>query len=78
MKTISTAGEDHLESTLNEKDREGSLTTAIHLPRSTWNLLRAVAFQRAQKKGGRASVSGLIVELVEKERLKLEKEIAEK
>jgi hypothetical protein len=78
MKTISAPSDDHLESSPDEKDREGSLTTAIHLPRQTWTLLRAVAFQRAQKRGGRASVSGLIVELVEKARPILEKEISGK
>jgi len=51
-----------------------SLTTAIHLPRNTWELLRTVAFKRAQRTGGRASVSGLIVELVEKNRDSLETE----
>ena len=76
MKTSPAPSEHHGESSPGEKDREGSLTTAIHLPRQTWTLLRAVAFQRAQKQGGRASVSGLIVELVEKARSSLEKEIA--
>jgi hypothetical protein len=78
MKTIAAPSEDPSESPTDGKDREGSLTTAIHLPRQTWTLLRAVAFQRAQKRGGRASVSGLIVELVERARAGLEKEISEK
>jgi hypothetical protein len=51
-----------------------TLTTAIHLPRATWTLLRAVAFKRAQTQGGRASVSSLLVELVEQHRAELEQE----
>jgi hypothetical protein len=51
-----------------------TLTTAIHLPRATWTLLRAVAFKRAQTRGGRASVSSLLVELVERHRAELEQE----
>jgi hypothetical protein len=52
-----------------------TLTTAIHLPRATWSLLRAVAFKRAQTRGGRASVSSLLVELVERHRVELEQEV---
>ena len=51
-----------------------SITTAIHIPESTWKLLRAVAFHRAQDQGGRASVSKLIAELVERHRSELERE----
>jgi len=51
-----------------------SMTTAIHVPKTTWMLLRAVAFHRAQANGGRASVSKLIAELVERHRPELEKE----
>lgn len=51
-----------------------SLTTAIHLQRPTWQLLRDVAFHRA-KNGGRVSVSKLINDLVEANRGKLEKEM---
>ena len=56
-------------------DRADSLTTAIHIPRSTWKLLRKVAFMRAEKNGGRPSVSSLITSLVEENRRKMEKEI---
>jgi hypothetical protein len=55
-----------------------SLTTAMHLPKSTWELLRAVAFRRAQVSGGRASVSKVVTGLVEEKRLQLEKEISQK
>jgi hypothetical protein len=58
-----------------EHDTEArSITTAIHIPENTWKLLRAVAFHRAQDQGGRASVSKLIVELVERHREELEHE----
>jgi hypothetical protein len=56
----------------------GSLTTAIHLPRTTWELLRAVAFHRAQADGGRVSVSRLITELAEGQRAAFEQELASK
>jgi len=52
----------------------GTITTAIHIPRQTWTLLRAVAFRRAQNDGGRESVSKLIAELVERHRKELERE----
>jgi hypothetical protein len=51
-----------------------SITTAIHIPEQTWKLLRAVAFHRAQDRGGRASVSRLITELVERHRAELDAE----
>jgi hypothetical protein len=51
-----------------------SVTTAIHIPENTWKLLRAVAFHRAQDRGGRASVSKLLTELVERHREELEQE----
>jgi hypothetical protein len=51
-----------------------TITTAIHIPKPTWTLLRAVAFRRAQDQGGRASVSKLIAELVERHRKELEHE----
>jgi len=56
-------------------DKSQSLTTAIHLPRRTWELLREVAFSRARKRGGRSSVSKVLVELTESARPNLEKEI---
>jgi hypothetical protein len=52
-----------------------NMTTAINLPISTWELLRKVAFSRALKHGGRASVSAVLVDLVESNRKELEKEI---
>ena len=57
-----------------DKDDADMLTTAIHIPRSTHKLLRAVAFKRANDAGGRASVSALLVELAERHRKELEEE----
>jgi len=50
------------------------VTTAIHIPRRTLALLRNAAVGRANRTGGRPSVSGLITELVEQHRRDLEKE----
>jgi len=58
----------------HENGEHRSITTAIHIPESTWKLLRAVAFHRAQDQGGRASVSKLITELVERHREEFEHE----
>jgi len=52
-------------------------TTAINLPEDVWALLNRVAFERARKYGGRPSVSGLLVELVQMHRKDLEKELPE-
>jgi hypothetical protein len=47
-------------------------TTGVHLPADLWELLNRVAFERARTKGGRASVSALLVEMIEKHRKALE------
>lgn len=58
-----------------EPEGDGEMmTTAIHLPRDLWNLLRRVSFARAEKGGGRASVSAVLVQLVKESRDKLERE----
>lgn len=57
------------------EESTSTITTAIHIPRDTWSLLRAVAFRRAQDRGGRASVSKLVAELVERHRGEFEHEI---
>jgi hypothetical protein len=41
-----------------------------------WEMLNRVAFERAKRRGGRASVSALLVELVQRHRKELEKELA--
>jgi hypothetical protein len=50
-------------------------TTGINLPAEMWEMLNRAAFERARKYGGRASVSKLLVELVERHRKELEKEL---
>jgi hypothetical protein len=50
-------------------------TTGINLPLELWSLLNRVAFNRALKRGGRPSVSAILVELIEKHRKKLEEEL---
>jgi hypothetical protein len=51
-------------------------TTGINLPTETWELLRRVAFERSRKSGGCGSVSALLVELVERHKRELQKELA--
>jgi hypothetical protein len=51
-------------------------TTGVHLPADLWELLNRVAFERARTRGGRASVSALLVAMIEKNRNELEKELA--
>ena len=50
-------------------------TTGINLPIELWSLLNRVAFGRALRQGGRPSVSALLVELIERHRKELEKEL---
>jgi hypothetical protein len=50
-------------------------TTGVHLPTDLWELLNRVAFERARTKGGRASVSALLVAMIEKNRKALELEL---
>jgi len=52
-----------------------SKTTGINLPSDVWELLNRVAFQRALKRGGRPSVSALLVDLVQRHRKELEREL---
>src|ERR1035441_1562533 len=51
------------------------VTSGINLPVDIYQLLNRVAFSRSLKKGGRPSVSALLVSLVEKHRKELEKEL---
>ena len=50
-------------------------TTGLHLPADLWELLNRVAFERARTRGGRASVSALLVAMIEKNRKALELEL---
>ena len=56
--------------------RPGSemVTTAVHIPKATLSLLRCVALTRADKHGGRPSVSGVLVDLAERAQAELEGE----
>ena len=58
------------------KDDGPNMTTAIVLPEGLWQLLRDVAFIRARKSGGRASVSAIIRSLVVQHREEMEEESA--
>ena len=49
-------------------------TTGINLPADVHALLRAVSLKRAKEKGGRPSVSAVIVELVRARERELRKE----
>lgn len=47
---------------------EVMVTTTVRIPQRIWILLRALAEQRAVEAGGRASVSGVVVDLAEAEK----------
>ncbi|HXJ42835.1 MAG TPA: hypothetical protein VNH18_26370 [Bryobacteraceae bacterium] len=51
-------------------------TSGINVPCDIWALLNRVAFERAKERGGRPSVSALLVDLVQQNRKKLENELA--
>ena len=51
-----------------------TLTTAIHIPVDVHRLVRAAAFARANRDGGRPSASAIYAELVEMHREELEQE----
>ena len=53
------------------------ITSAMHLPKATLQLLRKVAVAPAGQRGGRPSVSGVIVDLVEQHRAEFQKEIGD-
>jgi hypothetical protein len=54
-----------------------TLTTAIHIRRDHWDLLRRAAFARAMSQGGRASVSAVLTDLIERHRDELEAQAAD-
>jgi hypothetical protein len=62
--------------TAYEQEERPFKTASVHLPKDQWELLNRVAFERARTKGGRASVSALIVAMIERHRRELEKELA--
>jgi hypothetical protein len=59
-----------------EPEQPGYKTTGINLPSDIWELLNRVAFERAKKFGGRPSVSALLVDLVQRHRRELERELS--
>jgi hypothetical protein len=62
--------------TVEPKPRERPYkTTGVHLPADLWELLNRVAFERAKTRGGRASVSALLVDMIEEHRKVLELEL---
>lgn len=56
------------------REPTGMTTTAIHIPHEALALLRLVAVQRANREGGRPSVSAVLTDLVEQHRAELERE----
>lgn len=51
------------------------VTTAVHVPKRTLSLLRRVSVARADRNGGRPSVSALLVDITEEARERLEREL---
>jgi hypothetical protein len=60
----------------DEAPREPTVTTAIHVPKRTLDLLVQVAAARKVRLGGRASVSAVIASIVEAQREDLAREVA--
>jgi hypothetical protein len=60
----------------NRSLTDASATTAVHLPREDIALLRRVAVERANRSGGRPSVSDVLRDLIERNRAELEREAA--
>ena len=55
---------------------DSSATTAVHIPKDHLALLRRVAVERANRDGGRPSVSNVLRDLIEANRGALEREAA--
>lgn len=69
----------HLQAKPQEQDsaeRDEMQTTAIHIRKKDWNLLRSVSFHRARATGGRASVSEVVRALIDVHRSELESEVS--
>jgi len=55
--------------TEEQPEKEETIITSIHIPRSLHELLKDRAYQKARRrKGARTSVSGVIIELLQKHR----------
>lgn len=57
---------------------DSSATTAVHIPKDQLALLRRVAVERANRDGGRPSVSNVLRDLIEANRAALEREAAQR
>lgn len=57
---------------------DSSATTALHIPKDLLHLLRLVAVTRANRDGGRPSVSNVLRELIEASRAELEREAGQR
>ena len=55
-------------------DTSADVITSIHIPKSMLTLLRIAAIKRAEREGGRPSVSNVIRDLLERHRREIEKE----
>jgi hypothetical protein len=55
-------------------DTPADAITSIHLPKEMLTLLRIAAIKRAEREGGRPSVSTVIRDLLERHRAEIEKE----
>ena len=60
-----------------EQAERTHVTSGINLPVEIYQLLNRVAFSRSLKNGGRPSVSALLVDLVQRHRKELERELSE-
>lgn len=56
---------------------DAGATTAIHIPRDDLHLLRLVSVARANRQGGRPSVSDVLRDLINRHRAELEREAGE-
>jgi hypothetical protein len=61
--------------TARAKDKRPYRTTGLHIRNDQWELLTRVVFER-RKRGDRASVSALIVDMIDCHKKALEKELA--
>jgi hypothetical protein len=57
---------------IRKKENKPKLTTSIHIPPQTLDLLKNAAFRESQKTGQRFSVSAFLTEFIEKHRGELE------
>ena len=73
--SFSSVSKARLKAALAERGGSGYKTTGINLPADTWELLNRCAFYLAKKFGARPSVSALLVDLVQRHRKELEKEL---